>query len=283
MTATGYNDYLSRITTRVTEAIGRTFVATTQQYNSRAKYPIMQTHKAVIAGWIDRYIRERLFGTSFDPFANENWRVLLVGDVSADIAGVFSTALVEAQESLPVSDAVVELRSVSELATIKVRASTAVDVTKCVFAKLRVAARSGGLERLFIEWADADAKVEALIKIDEYGHLFLRRPYLKSDGMPAQYSPDFLVWTDNSIYVVETKAQSSISDENVRRKQRAALAWVDQINELQPELRSERMWFYVLLGEETVRSWRDKGASASELLAHARVIRADAPSQPTMF
>src|SRR5690606_6035832 len=136
-----------------------------QQYNSMSKYPIMQTHKAIIAGWIDRYIRERLFGQMFDPFEGENWRVLLVGDVSAEIAGVFSTALVEAQESLPVSEAVVETRSISEVTTIKVRASTAVEVTKCIFPKLRVAARSGGLERLFIEWADSDSKVEALIKI----------------------------------------------------------------------------------------------------------------------
>lgn len=283
MTATGYNDYLSRITTRITEAIGRTFVATQQQYNSMSKYPIMQTHKAVIAGWIDRYIRERLFGTAFDPFEEENWRVLLVGDVSAEIAGVFSTALVEAQESLPISEAIVETRSVSEVTSIKVRASTAVEVTKCIFPKLRVAARSGGLERAFIEWADNDSKVEALIKIDEYAHLFLRRPYLKADGMPAQYSPDFLVRTENAIYVVETKAQSAISDENVKRKKRAALAWVDQINELSPELRSERDWYYVLLGEETVKSWRDKGARASELLAQARIAHTESAAQPTMF
>lgn len=283
MTATGYNDYLSRITTRITEAIGRTFVATQQQYNSMSRYPIMQTHKAVIAGWINRYIRERLFGQAFDPFEEENWRVLLVGDVSAEIAGVFSTALVEAQESLPVSDAIVEMRSVSEVTSIKVRASTAVEVTKCIFPRLRVAARSGGLERLFIEWADSDGKVEALIKIDEYAHLFLRRPYLKADGMPAQYSPDFLVRTENAIYVVETKAQSAISDENVKRKMRAALAWVDQINELASDLRSARDWYYVLLGEEAVKSWKDKGARASELLAHARIAHTDSAAQPTLI
>lgn len=283
MTATGYNDYLSRITTRITEAIGRSFVATQQQYNGISKYPIMQTHKAVIAGWIDRYIRERLFGQAFDPFEEENWRVLLIGDVSAEIAGVFSTALVEAQESLPVSEAIVETRSMSEVTTIKIRASTAVEVTKCIFPKLRVAARSGGLERLFIEWADSDSKVEALIKIDEYAHLFLRRPYLKADGMPAQYSPDLLVRTESAIYVVETKAQSAISDENVKRKMRAALAWVDQINELAPDLRSDRDWYYVLLGEETVRSWRDKGARASELLAQSRIAHTDSAAQPTLI
>lgn len=283
MTATGYNDYLSRITTRITEAIGRAFVTTQQQYNSMSKYPIMQTHKAVIAGWIDRYIRERLFGVPFDPFEHEGWRVLLVGDVSAEIAGAFSTALVAAQASLAVSDAIVEHRSAAEVTSIKVRTSTAVSVRKCIFPKLRVAARAGGLERQFIEWADSDSEVEALIKIDEYAHLFLRRPYLEADGMPAQYSPDFLVRTKSAIYVVETKAQSSVSDENVKRKKRAALAWVEQINELAPELRSDRTWYYVLLGEDSVHSWKEKGARASDLLAQARLIHVDAAAQPTLI
>lgn len=283
MTATGYNDYLSRITTRITEAIGRTFVKSAKQFSAMTKYPVMQTHKPLIAGWIDQYIRQRLFGEPFDPFEGENWRVLLIGDISEGIAGVFSTALVEAQTSLPVSGAIVETRCVSEVASIKVRTSTAVEVSKCIYPKLRVAARAGGLERLFIGWADNDSTVEALVKIDEYAHDFLRRPYLKADGMPAQYSPDFLVRTTDAIYVVETKAQSAISDENVKRKKRAALAWVEQINELSPEQRDGRNWYYVLLGETSVKSWKEKGARASELLAYARLVHADAAAQPTLI
>lgn len=283
MTATGYNDYLSRITTRITEAIGRTFVKTTNQYNAITKYPILQTHKPLVVGWIDQYIRNALFGEKFDPWEGENWRVLLIGDISEEIAGVFSTALVEAQASLPVNNALVDQRSMAAVESIKVRSSTAVEVSKCIYPKLRVAARAGGLERRFIEWADSDTAVEALIKIDEYAHDFVRRPYLKADGMPAQYSPDFLVRTSSAIYLIETKAQSSLSDENVARKKRAALAWVDQVNEVAPEHRGDREWHYVLLGETAVRSWREKGARASELLAHARLIRTDTAAQPTLL
>jgi type III restriction enzyme len=132
---------------------------------------------------------------------------------------------------------------------------------------------------LFLEWADSDSHVEALVKIHEYKHDFLRRPYLKADGMPAQYSPDFLVRTEFDVYVVETKAQSALSDENVKRKQRSALAWCQQINELDPEFRDDRQWHYVLLGESIVRDWHGKGERASELLSHARV-RSAAVSQP---
>jgi hypothetical protein len=53
--------------------------------------------------------------------------------------------------------------------------------------------------------------------------------YLKEDGMPAMYSPDFLIRLPAHVYVVETKSQSRLSDKNVLRKQPAAVAWCEQI------------------------------------------------------
>eukprot|EP00166_Cyanidium_caldarium_P005830 ctg_7393.g626 len=41
---------------------------------------------------------------------------------------------------------------------------------------------------------------------------------------PRSTHHDFLIRTPFTIYVVETKAQSALSDENVQRKQKAALA-----------------------------------------------------------
>ncbi len=163
---------------------------------------------------------------------------------------MFATKLTELQANQPTADAVVQYRMLSEVKTIPVRASASVDVKKCIYPKLPIPpSKSGGLERLFLEWADQDTQVEALAKIHEYRHDFLRRPYLKADGMPAQYSPDFLVRTDTDVYVVETKAQSALSDENVKRKQRAALAWCEQINSLPGHQRADVAWNYVLLGE----------------------------------
>jgi type III restriction enzyme len=155
---------------------------------------------------------------------DENWRVLLLDDVAHDIAGVFATKLTALQTTQKVAEAEVKHRRLSEVKTIPVRSTSAIDVRKCIYPKLPVPKVGGGLERLFIEWADADTRIEALAKIHEYRHDFLRRPYLKADGMPAQYSPEFLVRTADEINVVETKAQSALSDENVKRKQRAAVA-----------------------------------------------------------
>lgn len=272
MTASGYNDYLSRMTIRITQALGRTFTKEQGKYNSISKFPILLSYRPLLLGWIDAYIRTRLFGVAFEPLEHENWRVLLIEDVAKFVASTFATKLVELQESQEITEAEVHFRYLSEVKTLPVRESSCVEVTKCIYPKLPVPSKGGGLERLFVKWADDDTKVEALAKVHEYRHDFLRRPYLKSDGMPAQYSPDFLVRTDDMIYVVETKAQSALSDENVQRKKRAAVAWCEQINRLRPEMRDNRTWFYVLAGEESVRSWQKKNQRATEYLEYSRLI-----------
>lgn len=283
LTATGYNDYLSRMTTRITEALGRTMTKSQSKYNENAKFPILQAYRPLLTGWLDSYIRHRLFGQEFDPLAEENWRVLLLDDVAHSIAGTFATKLVELQDSQVVASAEVQHRSLSEVTTIPVRGSTAEEVNKCIYPKLPIPSQGGGLERRFIRWADKDSCIEALAKVHEYRHDFLRRPYLKADGMPAQYSPDFLIRTPFTIYVVETKAQSALSDENVQRKQKAALAWCEQINELPEEQRDGRDWAYVLLGETIVNEWHKKNATVTDLLEYARLRKASSPRQERMF
>ncbi len=272
MTAKGYNDYLARMTNRISTALGRTFgTKSAKQWKEAAHYPALQAYKPLLVSWLDTYIKHQYFGREFDPFEAENWRVLLVGDVPAEIAGNLATKLVETQENQEVGEAIVKHRRLSEVETIWVRSTSCVEVKKCIYPKLRVPAKAGGLERLFSEWVYKDTRVEAFAKVDEYRHAYLHRPYLKADGMPALYSPDFLVRTEDRVYVVETKAQSSLSDENVLRKKRAALAWCAQINELPEEERDSRTWHYVLLGEQIVKDWEAKSGRPSELLDHARI------------
>ncbi|MGQ2915234.1 DEAD/DEAH box helicase family protein [Microbacterium aurantiacum] len=283
LTATGYNDYLSRMTTRVTEALGRNMTTSAKKYREISQFPILQSYRPLLLGWIDTYIRKRMFDAAFDPLEGENWRVLMLDDVAHELAGTFATMLVELQENQEVDSAIVQYRKLSDVATIPVRASSSAEVNKCIYERLPIPTKAGGLERTFIHWADGDSAIEALAKVHEYRHDFLRRPYLKADGMPAQYSPDFLVRTGDDIYVVETKAQSALSDENVKRKQRAALAWCEQINELPEEQRDGRLWHYVLLGETIVKNWKKKNARASELLDYARLRRSSTARQEKLL
>lgn len=274
MTATGYNDFLSRLTVRITEALGGTraeMTSSAKKYNSLAAFPMLQTFRPQLLGWIDTYIRNRFFGQVIDPLEDENWRVLLTDMITNELAGNISSALVRSLTQEVVSIAEVNFRKLSEVPALSVRLSSSVDVAKCIYPKLPIPTHSGGLEKKFLEWANNDTKVEALCKLSEYKHTFVQRPYLKADGMPARYSPDFLFRTEEMIYVVETKADSALSDINVQRKQSAAIAWCEQINELEPSQRSHRRWAYVLLGEQAVEGSIVGNERASDLLDRTRL------------
>ncbi|HLI32636.1 MAG TPA: DEAD/DEAH box helicase family protein [Solirubrobacteraceae bacterium] len=279
MTATGYNDYLSRMTKRIAAALSSGITRSAKQYSEISRFPFLQTYRPMLTGWLDTYIRRRLFDGEVDPLYDENWRVLLIDDVAKHVAGVFASALVDTAINQSVEGAEVRYRRFSEVRTILVREHSAVNVNKCIYAKLPIPTKAGGLERTFIQWADSDSKVEALIKVHEYRHEFMRRPYLKADGMPGSYSPDFVVRTAKAVYIVETKAQSALSDENVARKQRAALSWVEQISSLREGQRLDRTWHYVLIGESSVYEWKKKGAQATDLLEYARIRPSVRPEQ----
>lgn len=272
MTATGYNDFLSRMANRIVEAHQRAFVGTSQKYKEVSSFPVFKSYQRLVIGWINTYIRERYFGGPFDPQKNEDWRLLLVPGVAEEISSEIGYALVAFQENVSLGGADVVFRKTSDIESITLRIGSSVRLDKCIFSRQAYPSHSGGLERDFMLWADKDANIEALLKIHEYKHDFLRRPYLKADGMPAQYSPDFLVRTESRVFLVETKAQAALSDVNVHRKKKSALNWVNSINALDESLRGGRTWNYVLAGETSLRAHMGNGGTASDYLAISSLV-----------
>ena len=119
--------------------------------------------------------------------------------------------------------------------------------------------------------AQADSLVQAFCKISENRHTFARLRYVKDDGLPAFYSPDFLVRTASAVYLVETKGQDQTIHPNVQRKRKAALAWCERINGLTQGQRGGPPWHYVLLAENVLYEWQGSGAHLAELLDYARL------------
>ena len=269
MNVAGYNDYLSRLTRRIAQALSEP-LPKSQQAAHQTK-PYMQVNTADLTGWIDDYIWTQLFGQAFNPTADENWRVLLLSPVVEHITKVFAVGLLESEARHAAGQTEVHLRWLSEVPKIMVRQSCSVEVSKCIYTRLGWSSHHGGLERSFIHWAQADSAVQAFCKINENRHTFVRLRYVKEDGLPAFYSPDFLVRTADAVYLVETKAQEQISHPNVQRKCKAALAWCERINQLPQAQRQSPPWHYVLLGESVVHEWQGKGARLSELLNYARL------------
>src|SRR5690606_35044319 len=146
-----------------------------KKYNDLSRFPFLLVQLPLVTGWVDAYVRGRLFGASFDPLENENWRVLLLDDVAQHIASVFATALIAAEQNQVVGAAEVLYRRLSEVQSINVRAGSCVEVQKCIYSKLPYPSKAGGLERAFMQWADDDTEVLALCKIHEHQHNFLQR------------------------------------------------------------------------------------------------------------
>ena len=270
MTATGYNDYIARLVNRVSLMLS--VPLTKRGYANENRFPYMQIEKPKLAGLADRYIRQRLFGGGeFAPLEDENWRILLLDPVATHVITQLARAIMAAEEIRVEGETVVNHRYLSEVANLSMRESFSVEVVKCIYPRLPYPSQSGNLEKNFILWADADSTVDAFCKINEQRHHFTRLRYLKDDGLPAFYSPDFIVRSKDCIYLVETKAKGQVSHPNVQRKKMAAVNWCGNTNRLPAEKRAKREWHYVLLSEATFYEWRDKNARMAEMLDFARL------------
>ncbi|WP_411727182.1 DEAD/DEAH box helicase family protein [Methyloglobulus sp.] len=269
MNVTGYNDFLSRLTRRIAQALSQP-LPKGKKVAAHFANPYLQANTAELAGWLDSYIRMQLFNMPFDPLFDENWRVLLLQPIVDHIIKVVALALIEAEHKPQIGESEVRYRLLSEMSKLPMRESSSVLVNKCIYPRLPYPAHNGGLEKAFIEWADKDSSVQAFCKISETRHDFVRLRYVKEDGLPASYSPDFLLRTDKAVYLVETKAQGQVTSPNVQRKLKAAAAWCERINRLPEEERANLAWHYVLLGESVFFEWRDKGALLSALCDFAR-------------
>ena len=270
MNVGGYNEYLARLTTRISQVLSH---PVPKKGSGKKLMPYWQTQTAELTGWLDDYIHTQLFGAPFNPLEDENWRVLLLSPVLAHLVKVFAALLSEVEATRLIGETEVHPRFLSEIKSLPMRESCSTEVSKCIYTRMNWPSHSGGLEKSFIFWAQADAMIEAFCKISETRHDFVRLRYLKDDGLPAFYCPDFLVRTRDAIYLVETKAQNQINHPDVQRKRKAALSWCDRINALAINYRESRRWHYVLLGERMAQEYQEKSASLNELLQFARLSR----------
>lgn len=267
--AKSYNSFIQKIV----DAVSSVHVKVSKR--TQKIFPLMQINTAFIAKLTDEYIRHNLFGKEFDPLANNNWRILMLtqGKIIQHIVKNLSQAVYDLQNRRAVTDAKIIKKYFSEISEMKIRETYALDVAKTIYQKIAYPSNKGGLERDFIQFIDSQSTVKAFIKIVEHYHEFANIIYIRDDGLLAPYFPDFLVRIGGKVSLVETKAQRDLHNINVLQKRRATLDWINKINELNPEDRMNCTWSYVLLGENTFREFRGKGASAEEIFEYAKMTK----------
>lgn len=261
-TATAYNEYLQKLLGIVTHRMER-----------NKDYPMLQINGAEVTRAIDTYIRTNLFDQPFDPFANNDWKILLAqnGVVSQHIVKEVAKAIYNMQNSVATSEAVVDKLPFSKVATLRMRESFSLELRKTIYERTGYPSNRGGFEKAFLEFLDADAEVESFIKINESQHRFASIFYVRTDGLLATYHPDFLVSTADKIYMIETKGDDKVDDRNVRQKQLAAVEWCRKINELPEKERDDKEWEYILLSETNFYLLSGNGATITDICQRTAV------------
>lgn len=266
-TATSYNEYLQKLL--------RTITLRFDKVTSHREMPVpnLQINEARTIAVVDQYIRTRLFGQPFNPFNGSDWKILLSKDaiVTKHIIEEMARAIFNMQQNIMTTDAQVVHTRFSSVIEIKMRESFSLETHKTIYERQGFPTHGGGLEKAFIDFLDKDGEVERFLKISENMHPFAVIYYMRKDGLMATYHPDFIVATNQKVYLIETKGNDKLFDKNVRQKQTAAVEWTRKINELKPEERMNREWEYVLVSEDNFYGLSNNGATITDICDRCKV------------
>lgn len=266
--ATSYNEFLSRLLQAITNNITRAA--------GHSAFPVMQVNNAALVKMIDEYIRTKLFGEEFDPYQDENWRVLMIAraGILEHIMKEVSNAIYQMQNNISVVEAIVEKEYFSQITTLKMRENFALDIRKSIYEKTQYPSNKGEFEKEFLLFADSDSNVERLLKINENYHSFAHIRYIRTDGLLSSYYPDFILKIGENIFFVETKSEKDKNDLNVKQKQVSAIDFCKKVNELPPENRMNAVWSYSIIDDTTFYAMKERGASTQEILEYCKITNA---------
>lgn len=260
-TASSYNEYLMKLLRTITTRMDRVGARATREL------PTLQINQRDIIRILDIYIRTRLFSTSFNPFNENDWKILLSKNaiVTQHIIKEMSIAIHRMQENVMTSEAVVEKLWFSSVPTLRIRESYSMELEKVIYERVCYPSNKGRFEKAFSEFLDRDASVERFLKINESQHRFASLFYVREDGLLASYHPDFMVCTSNKIYIIETKGDDRVMDPNVQRKKLATIEWCRKVNKLNADCRMDREWEYILLSETSFYGLANAGATINDI------------------
>lgn len=260
--AKSYNDYLQKIISSVTKSI-----SLSTRHKGKRQFPILQICHTSLAAFVDEYIRTKLFGKPFDPLYGNNWRVLVVGNhiIEHMVKQISKVIYDYFRQNMETEEAVVKKYYFSEITSMQMRENFSLDVQKSIYQRTAYPSNKGMYEKDFMCYADEDGEVERLIKIDPNYHAFAGLHYVRTDGHFGTYYPDFILKIGSDIFLLETKAQKDLSQEDVKQKEKGALDWVQKINRLQPDDRMHAEWHYVILGDKDFYRLKEQNASIRDM------------------
>jgi type III restriction enzyme len=223
----------------------------TKAIAQEGKSALLTGHLAEITQVLDEYVSNYLFGKEIDFSLPENYPVLNDPLVFDHIVKEVRTRLIKLMGQIRY-EKTGQWQQLSSVSRLLIREKTAVDTWKCIYPKQAVAAKGGGFERNFItRTLENSVDVIAYAKLDRRHRLNV--PYRDEFGILRNYEIDFLVKTRDSMYLIETKAEKDLTNENVGTKALAAHTWAKSANgvELPHAMTQPLKWEYLLITDST--------------------------------
>ena len=131
---------------RISDSLSAPVTKSSQVFANISRFPFLQVNLPQLSAWVDEFIRRRLFARQFDPFEDENWRLLCLDPVANHIIQTFGRKLPELAETEATAPPEIKQRRLSEVATIRVRESSSIVTPKCIYERLPYPSRNGGFE-----------------------------------------------------------------------------------------------------------------------------------------
>lgn len=187
------------------------------------------SHYAFLYEVVQDFVRDHLFGKTIDLASEDTIRNLAEPVVSAEIMESLRNAI---QKLLIERKPQVEVQS--ELKVTDMRHSP-MKSPKYSYAPVKspqnLIAENYSLEYEFAQFLDKCPDVASFAK--NYLAVNFNLSYVKTDGTPARYFPDFLVRDDEGkVWIIETKGRV---DENDSRKYACLKEWCEYVREFAPE------------------------------------------------
>lgn len=286
MSAKNYNDYISKLVNRIAnhtnEDTDKLNVKWFWEYG-KSHYPITAINLGALTHVVVNYIEHKLFGQTIDYFEDNNWRVLMIEMVAEHTIKQIIQMIIQEQQSEIQGEAESIPLRLSSIDSFSIRENYALDVSKCIYPRIQYPSNKWETEKDFILFVDSDSLVESFCKIYEQRHHFFKFRYIREDGIPANYFPDFIIKTTEKIYVVEIKAKKDLSNENVIRKKKSAVAYMKRINSLPNAQRDERLREYIILSDTQFYQMQNNGANVIEMFEVTKLVDDSWPEGGRLF
>jgi type III restriction enzyme len=247
-----------------------TFLAQTAKLISRqGKTLVLSAKLADIARLVDDYSSNRLFNQTIDFTDEFNYKVLADPSVQEHVITTIRNRIIELLGTISFEVRPGAWRYLSDLARINVREHFSLPTRRCVYPRMGVSTRFGGLERNVMETTlDGSPEVIAWCKLQRKHNLAIA--YRDTTGLLRTYEVDFLIRTADACYLLETKSDKDMQHPTVGLKAKAAKHFCESISGVGPpiNLKQPTTWEYLVLPESLYRA--NEGASFAALLPFMR-------------